>query len=183
MEEILFYQTDQISIWLLIAVLALPMCSWQSTTSQILNLYWIIEGVHVKNLEETLLFINFSKAFYSLYMENVEQIVLAHGLPKENVTAIIMFYKTMKAMVCSPDDNNVFFLHCCKEIHWHLFIIHLDYVLWTSIDLMKENVFTLKKSRNRQYPAEIITDVDSADDLVLLENAPAHTKSLLHRLE
>ena len=46
----------------------------------------------------------------------------------------------------------------------YLFIICLDYVLWTSIDLMKENGFTLKIARSRWYPAETITDTDYAND-------------------
>ena len=39
--------------------------------------------------------------------------------------------------------------------------------------LMKENGFALKKARRRQYPAETITDVDYADDLVILVHTPA----------
>ena len=39
----------------------------------------------------------------------------------------------------------------------YLFIICLDYVPWTSIDLIKENGFMLKKTRSRWYPAEAIT--------------------------
>ena len=39
-----------------------------------------------------------------------------------------------------------------------------------SVDLMKENGFTLKKARSRHYPIEIISNADYADDVVLLEN-------------
>ena len=48
---------------------------------------------------------------------------------------------------------------------------------------MKENGFTLKKARSRQYPAETITDADSADDIALLTNALTQTEPLLHSLE
>ena len=48
---------------------------------------------------------------------------------------------------------------------------------------MKENGFTLKKPRSRQYPAEAITNADYADDLVLLDNTPTQAKCLLHSLE
>ena len=67
----------------------------------------------------------------------------------------------------------------------YLFIIYQDYVLRTSIDLMKENGFTQakKKKRNRRYPAQIITDVDYTDDIALLANIPAQVESLLHCLE
>ena len=43
----------------------------------------------------------------------------------------------------------------------YLFIICLDYVLWTSIDKMKENGFKLTKERSRKYPAQTITDGSS----------------------
>ena len=65
----------------------------------------------------------------------------------------------------------------------YLFIICLDYVLRTSIEKMKENGFKLSKKRSRSYPAKTITDVDYADDIALLANAPAQAETLLHRLE
>ena len=46
-----------------------------------------------------------------------------------------------------------------------LFIICLDYVLRTSVDLMKESGFMLAKARSRRYLARTITDVDYADDI------------------
>ena len=65
----------------------------------------------------------------------------------------------------------------------YLFIICQDLVIWTSIDFMKENGHTLKKGRNRRYPARTITDADYADDTVILVNTPAQTESLLYSLE
>ena len=64
----------------------------------------------------------------------------------------------------------------------YLFIICLNYVLRTSIDLMKENYFTLTKTRSRRYPAETIRNTDDADDIALLANTPAQVESLLHSL-
>ena len=49
----------------------------------------------------------------------------------------------------------------------YLFIICRVYILQTSIDLMKENVFTLAKARSRRYPAQTITATDYADDMSL----------------
>ena len=42
---------------------------------------------------------------------------------------------------------------------------------------MKQNGFTLKKSRSRGYSAETIMDAYYTDDLVLLANTPAKAKS------
>ena len=51
-------------------------------------------------------------------------------------------------------------------------------MLRTSVDLVKENGFKLKK-KCRRYPGENLIDADYADDLVLLT---AQSKSL-HSLE
>ena len=59
----------------------------------------------------------------------------------------------------------------------YLFIICLDYVIRMSIDLMKENRFTLAKARSRRNPARTITDADYADDIALLANTLAQDKS------
>ena len=60
-----------------------------------------------------------------------------------------------------------------------MFIICLDYVLRTSIYLMKENGCKLAKERSRRYPAQTITDADYADDIALLANTPAQAESMV----
>ena len=60
-----------------------------------------------KKLEATLLFVNFSQAFDSIHRKKMEQILLAYGLPKETVAAIMMCYKNTKVMVCSPDGDRL----------------------------------------------------------------------------
>ena len=64
-----------------------------------------------------------------------------------------------------------------------MLMIYLHYVFRTLIDLIKENGFTLKKTRNRRYPAETRTDTNYADDLALLSNTTAQAKSLLYTLK
>ena len=56
-------------------------------------------------------------------------------------------------------------------------------MLRMSIDLMKENGFTLKKTRSRRYLAQTITDADYSNDIALLANTSNQAKSLLHSLE
>ena len=63
----------------------------RSTTSQILTIRRILEGVRAKNLEATI--VDFSKAFSSIHKGKMERILLAYGLPKETVAAIMMLYK------------------------------------------------------------------------------------------
>ena len=54
----------------------------RSTTSQILTIRRILEGVRAKNLQATLIFVDFTKAFDSIHKGKMEQILLAYGIPK-----------------------------------------------------------------------------------------------------
>ena len=62
----------------------------RSTTSQILTICQILEGVHAKNLVATILFVDFSKAFDSIHRGKMEQILNSYSLPKETVATIMM---------------------------------------------------------------------------------------------
>ena len=53
----------------------------RSTTSQILTIRRILDGVRAKNIQVTLLFVDFTKAFDSIHRGKMEQILLAYGLP------------------------------------------------------------------------------------------------------
>ena len=90
----------------------------------------------------------------------------------------------MKAKIRSQDgDTDYFDIVACvlqgDTLSPCLFIIGLDYVLKTCIDIMKDNGFKLAKERSRRYPAQTITD---ADDIALLVNTPAQAEILLHSL-
>ena len=61
-----------------------------------------------KNLEVTLLFVNFSKAFVSIHKGKMEQVLLACGLPKETIAVIMMLYKNTQVKVHSLDGDSDF---------------------------------------------------------------------------
>ena len=109
----------------------------------------------------------------------MEQILLAYGLPKETVAAIMILYRNTKVKVCSLDGDTDYFDLVAGGLQGdtvapYLFIICLDF---------KENGFELTKKRSRRYPAKTITDVGYANDIALLANAPAQAETLLHSLE
>ena len=133
--------------------------SWRnkSTTSQILTIRRILEGVSVKNLEATILFIDFAKAFDSIHRGKMEQILLAWSLPQKTVAAIMMLYKNRKVKYASQMETQT---AGDLQRDSYLFIICLDYVLRTSIDKIKDNGFKLTKERSRKYPAQTIMDAD-----------------------
>ena len=86
----------------------------RSTTSQILTIHRILEGVQAKNVQATLLFVDFTKAFDSIHRGMMEQILLAYGLPKETVAAITILYRNTKVKVRSPDEDRIL-RHCSRS--------------------------------------------------------------------
>ena len=64
-----------------------------------------------------------------------------------------------------------------------LFIICLDYVQRTSIDLHSEKDFTPHNSRSRRYPTVTITYADYVDDIALLADTCTYAELLVQLLE
>ena len=111
----------------------------RSTTSQILTIRRILEGVRAINLQATLIFVDFTKAFDSIHRGKMEQILLAYGILKETVAAITILNRNTKVKVRSPDGDTEYFdieagVLQGDTLAPYLFIICLDYVLRTSID-------------------------------------------------
>ena len=159
----------------------------RSTTSQILTIGRILEGVRAKNLQVTLIFVDFTKAFDSIHRGKMEQILLAYGIPKETVAAITILCRNTKVKVRSPDGDTEYFDIVAvlqgDTLAPYLFIICLDYVLRTSIDKIRENGFELTKKRSRRYLEKTITDADYADDIAILANTPNQAETQLYSLE
>ena len=159
----------------------------RSMTSQISTIRRNLEGEYTKNLEAKISFVDFTKVFDSIYRGKMVQIILAYGLPKEKVAAIMMLYRNTSVKVRSPDgDTDYLNIVACvlqgDTLAQYLFIICLDYALRTSIDKIKENGFKLTQERSRRHPAKTITDADYADDVALLANAPAQVETVRHSL-
>ena len=160
----------------------------RSTIRQILIVQRIIEGVTAKNLEAVLLFIDFSKAFDSIHRGKMEQILLAYGIPKETVNAIMMLCKNTLAKVHSPDCDTDFFdildgVLQGDTLAPFISIICLEYVLCTSVDKIKHLGLTLTKARSHRHPAVTITDADYADNMALMADTIADAQTLLYSLE
>ena len=141
-----------------------------------------------KNLQATLLYVDFTKAFDSIHRGKMEQILPVYGLPKETVAAITILFRNTKVKVRSQDGDTEYFDTVAGVLQGdtlapYLFIICLDNVLRTSIDKIRENSFELTKKRSRRYPAKTITDADYADDIALQVNTPNQAETLLHSLE
>ena len=100
-----------------------------------------MEGVYAKNLEATLVFVDFAEAIDPIHREKIELALLNNGFPKEIVVAVIMLYiKNME--VRSPDGDTYFFGIVADVLQGntltlYLFIFCQEHVLRTPEDLMK----------------------------------------------
>ena len=159
----------------------------RSTVGQILTVRRIIEGIKEKNLVACIIFIDFSKAFDSIHRPKMAEILKSYGIPNKIINEIMILYSNNKSMVRSPDgDTELFDINSGvlqDTLAPLLFIITLDYVLRTSIDLHKDLGLTLQKSRGRRYPTVTITDADYAVDLVLFADSCSDAEKLLYVLE
>ena len=160
----------------------------RSTVGQILTVRRIIEGIKEKNLVACIIFIDFSKAFDSIHRPKMAEILKLYGIPSKIINAIMILYSNNKSMVRSPDGDTELFeinsgVHQGDTLAPLLFIITLDYILRTSIDLHKDLGLTLQKSRGRRYPTITISDADYADDLALFADSCNDAEKLLHVLE
>ena len=161
----------------------------RSTTSQVLALRRIIEGVHRKSLPAVMVFVDFCKAFDSIAHEAMFAILKAYGIPDTLVSLIRLTYGKLKAKVSSPDGETDYFkIHAGvmqgDTLAPFLFVIVLDYALRRAIQGREEELgFTLHPRRSRRVGAESICDLDFADDIVLLSNEIEQAKSLVHSVE
>ena len=105
-----------------------------------------------KNLEATILFVDFSQVFDSIHIGKKKQILhaYAYAFPKETVAAIMMLYTNTKVKVRSPNWDTDYVDIVAGVLQGdtlapYLFIICRDNPLRTSINFMKGNNFKLAK--------------------------------------
>ena len=156
----------------------------RSTTTQVLALRRIIEGVKRKNLPAVMTCIDFSKAFDSIGHETMFKILQAYGVPPNILGAIKATYNSLRAKVVSPDGDTEYFDILAGVMQGDtlapfLFVIVLDYALRKAIDGKESELgFTLHEKRGRRSPEVCICDFDFADDIVLLSNQASPTFAL-----
>ena len=77
--------------------------SGRTTTSQILAIRRLIEGVKDKNLEYIIIFIDFKKAFDTVRRGKILLLLKSYGIPEELVKDIAIMYEDTYAKVIQPD--------------------------------------------------------------------------------
>ena len=104
----------------------------------------------------------------------------------EKLIPIIMIYKNTKAMVYLPDSDTNFFdivMEFSRKIIGIISIYNLPRLHTTNINWSNERKWLHTQKKQKQDPAETITDANYMDNLALLVNKSAQAESLLYSLE
>ena len=77
----------------------------QSTLSQILSLWRIIEESKARNKDLTFVFVDFSKAFDSVDREKMFKVLELYGIPPKIITAIKLLYTDTSSTIVTSDGE------------------------------------------------------------------------------
>ena len=161
----------------------------RTTTSQILALRRLIEGIKDKNLPAIIIFIDFKKAFDTIHRGKLIKILRAYGIPEKLVRAIEVMYTDTKAKVLSQDGETELFDILAGVLQGdtlapYLFIIALDYALGKAINGREEELgFQIQRRQSRRIKPVCISDLDFADDIALISEQVKQAQALLDRVE
>ena len=101
----------------------------------------------------------------------MEFILKIYGISIEIIEAIMMLYRnTLVYMVRFPDGDTTYLEITTGVLQGDTlaplrFIICLEYILKTCVDIIYELGFTQNERRSRLYPDTYITDIDYANDI------------------
>ena len=81
----------------------------RSTTSHILAIRRLIEGIQNRNIKKIILYVDFRKAFESIHRGMMMKILKAYAIPTRLLAAIDSLYNNTRARVLTPDgETNLF---------------------------------------------------------------------------
>ena len=161
----------------------------RSTTSQILALRRIIEGVNSRNKKAIIVYVDFKKAFDSIDRRKMLEILKAYDIPIKLRKAITKFYENTKAKVISPDGETEFFFVKKGVLQGdtlapYLFVIVIDYLLRMTFKDEEDDLgLEVQQKKIRRHKAIRVTDLDYADDLALISEQTDKAQETLCRLE
>ena len=161
----------------------------KSTTSQVLALRRVLEGVREKSLPAILVFVDFCKAFDSISHASMFNILESYGIPPKLLGMIKLCYENLIAKVKSEDGETDYFkIHAGvmqgDTLAPFLLILVLDHAMTKAINGRElELGLTLQKRQSSRNPGKAICDLDFADDIVLLADDIERAKELLKAVQ
>ena len=165
----------------------------RSTAQHVLALRRVFEGIKTtQNAKCVAIFVDFCKAFDSVSWVQIEAILYAYQVPAELVQAIMSIYNGAKAGLYDTNgellEENTFNLSVGvlqgDTLAPYLFVIVMDFVLRSA--MIEECGILIKKktgTKSRGDPAKRLTDLDFADDIVILASTIPKAQKLINNLE
>ena len=155
---------------------------------KITYLIWsIIEAIKIAKRKASIVFADFSKVFdistgvlcSTFFISMACQTKLLHVSKPCTTTQKHLFLVQMEPLTL---------LHNCwytggDTLEPYLFIIVVDYILRISLDSINSHGLTLQERKSTRHPSKHITDLDYADDIVLLSDQVNNAEILLQSLE
>ena len=163
-----------------------PLLRPTYSTSGFSNFRRILAECKKGNKAATVVFVDFSKAFYSINREALFHILGLYGVPKPKIAAIRLMYDSSFFRVQTNDGLTAFFRTLVGVLQGDslgpfLLMIVLDYVLRNSFSA--EDGLTIIPRQGRRVAGVMVTDLDFADDTALIANTTQQAEELLHDLE
>ena len=161
----------------------------RSTTSHILTLRRVIEGVKARNLTAVMTFVDFKKAFDTVHRGTMMAILRAYGIPSVIVDVIRLLYTGTKAKVVTSDGQTDLFDILAGVLQGdtlapYLFVIVIDCCMNEAIgDDEAALGLTLVPAKSRRVKPVSIVDAEFAYDIALLSNDIRQADELLKRVE
>ena len=161
----------------------------RSTTSHILALRRIIDGVKSHSLQAATIFVDFKKAFDSIHRHKMLKILRKYGVPRKLVDAIGKLYESTFASVLSPDDETDLFqiqagILPGGTLAPFLFVFTVDYAMRQAIDGHVEQIgFEITPRKSQRHPTIKVADMLFADDVALLSEEIDQAQKLLSKVQ
>ena len=163
-----------------------------NTQQHILALEFITNALRMQGQPAILTFIDFKNAFPSVQWAAITKALEAFQVPPKLITAILSMYKTHRGFIRTADGETDFFTIGAGVLQGdtlapYLFIIVLNEILRkTILDASNSRVAipTTERQNSRHYFSPIcITDLNFADDIVLINNTVEAAEAMLHSIE
>ena len=152
----------------------------RSTVHHVLAIRRIVEGCNTHALKCVATFIDFSKAFDSVYHVHLEAILAAYRVPQQIIAAIMPMYKEHSARVVTPfgETGDIEIRRGVLQgdtLSPYCFILVLDWVFRMAVpEEVADLGFLVRErtgKRTRGQPALYITEAAYADDIALLRRS------------
>ncbi len=145
----------------------------------------ILEGCKDRNIPVIATFVDFKKAFDSIDRTALFKILRNYGVPENITNAIKVLYSNSKSAVLVDGELTSFFDVLTGVLQGDvlapfLFIVVIDWVMRNSN--MNHLGFVTQPRRSRRYPAELLGDLEFADDIGLMENTQEGAQEQVDRL-